>query len=90
MSWDVDTQVGFMHPDGKLYVGGAEAIVANLAALTEFAHGNGIRIIGSSDNHDPSDDELSETPDFADAFPAHCLRGTPGRRGFPKQPSAAS
>ncbi len=82
--WDVDTQVDFMHPDGKLYIGGAEAIVANLAALTEFAHGNGIRIIGSSDNHDPSDEELSETPDFADTFPAHCLRGTPGQSRIPE------
>ena len=82
--WDVDTQVDFMRPDGKLYVGGAEAIVANLASLTEFAHGNGIRIIGSSDNHDPSDAELSETPDFADTFPAHCLRGTPGQSRIPE------
>ena len=82
--WDVDTQVDFMRPDGRLYVDGAEAIVANLAALTDFAHGNAIRIVGSSDNHDPDDDELAETPDFVDTFPPHCLRGTEGQARIPE------
>ena len=82
--WDVDTQVDFMRPAGKLYVDGAETIVANLAALTDFAHGNGIRIVGSSDNHDPTDDELSGTPDFVDTFPPHCLRGTEGQARIPE------
>ncbi len=82
--WDVDTQVDFICPDGKLHVGGAESIVANLAALTDFAHGNGVRIVGSSDNHDPSDDELAEKPDFATTFPPHCLRGTPGQMRIPE------
>ena len=82
--WDVDTQVDFMRPDGKLYVDGAETIIANLRALTDFAHVNGIRIIASSDNHDPGDDELSETPDFVDTFPPHCLRGTEGQARIPE------
>ena len=82
--WDVDTQVDFMRTDGSLYVDGAETIVSNLAALTDFAHANGIRIIGSSDNHDPTDDELSETPDFTDTFPPHCLRGTDGQSRIPE------
>lgn len=77
--WDVDTQVDFMRPDGKLYVGGAETIVSNLAALTRFAHDGGVRIVASSDNHDPTDDELSDAPDFSHTFPPHCLRGTPGQ-----------
>ena len=82
--WDVDTQVDFMRPDGKLYVDGAETIVANLRALTDFAHGNGIRIVASSDNHDPGDDELSEVPDFVESFPPHCLRGTEGQARIPE------
>ena len=82
--WDVDTQVDFMRPDGKLYVDGAETIVANLRALTDCAHGNGIRIVGSSDNHDPGDDELSETPDFLESFPPHCLRRTEGQARIPE------
>lgn len=82
--WDVDTQVDFMRPDGKLYVGGAETIVSNLAALTRFAHDTGERIVASSDNHDPTDDELSDAPDFSDTFPPHCLRGTPGQARIPE------
>lgn len=82
--WDVDTQIDFIRPDGKLYVDGAETIVANLAALTDLAHDNGIRIVGSSDNHDPGDDELSETPDYVESFPPHCLRGTEGQAHIPE------
>ena len=82
--WDVDTQIDFMRPDGKLYVDGAETIVSNLAALTRFAHDNGVCVVASSDNHDPTDDELSDAPDFSDTFPPHCLRGTPGQARIPE------
>ena len=82
--WDVDTQVDFMRPDGKLYVGGAETILANLAALTDFAHANGIRIVASSDCHTASDDELSAEPDFVDTYPPHCIAGTPGQVRVPE------
>ena len=82
--WDVDTQVDFIRPGGKLYIDGAETIVENLRALTDFAHGNGVRIVASSDNHDPGDDELSETPDFVNTFPPHCLRDTEGQARIPE------
>ena len=82
--WDVDTQVDFIHPDGKLYVAGAETIVGNLAALTSFAHSSGIRIIGSSDSHTLDDDELADKPDFVDTYPPHCLEGTPGQERIPE------
>ena len=77
--WDVDTQVDFMLPHGRLYVQGAETLAPNLALLTNYAHGNGIRILASSDNHDPGDEEISGDPDFVSSFPPHCLRGTPGQ-----------
>ena len=82
--WDVDTQVDFMLPEGRLYVPGAETVAGNLARLTDHAHANGIRIVASSDNHDPDDDELSDTPDFRDTFPRHCLRDTPGQARIPE------
>ncbi len=82
--WDVDTQVDFMWPDGKLYVPGAETIAENLSRLTDHAHAHGIRIVASSDNHDPGDAELSDRPDFRDTFPPHCLRGTPGQARIPQ------
>jgi nicotinamidase/pyrazinamidase len=78
--WDVDTQVDFMEPGAALYIPGAESIVDNLRALTEFARRRAIRVIGSVDYHDPSDAELSANPDFHETFPPHCLRGTEGQR----------
>ena len=82
--WDVDTQVDFMLPHGKLYVDGAETLAPNLARLTRHAHENGIRILASSDNHDPGDREISGHPDFNTTFPPHCLRGTPGQARIPE------
>ncbi|MFI5279985.1 MAG: cysteine hydrolase family protein [Gemmatimonadales bacterium] len=78
--WDVDTQVDFMHADGKLYVPGAESIIPNLKLLTDYAHAHGIRIVASADDHVAGHRELSATPDFKETFPPHCMRGTPGQR----------
>ena len=82
--WDVDTQVDFIDPDGKLYVSGSETIRANLARLTSFAHDHGIRIVASSDCHELTDEELSDDPDFADTFPPHCMKGSPGQARIPE------
>jgi len=82
--WDVDTQYDFMRADGKLYVPGAEQIIPNLARLTGAAHRHGIRIVASADDHVPGHRELSETPDFKETFPLHCMRGTPGQRKIPE------
>jgi nicotinamidase-related amidase len=78
--WDVDTQADFMHADGKLYVPDAEHIIPNLKRLTDYAHGHGIRIVASADDHQPEHRELSEKPDWKDTFPPHCMRGTTGQR----------
>lgn len=82
--WDVDTQVDFMHADGKLYVPDAEAIIPNLQRLTDYAHAHGIPIVASADDHVPGHRELSDTPDFKTTFPPHCMRGTPGQRKIPE------
>ena len=77
--WDVDTQVDFMKANGKLYVPDAEHIIPNLKRLTDYAHGHGIRIVASADDHVPGHRELSDQPNFKDTFPLHCMRGTPGQ-----------
>jgi nicotinamidase/pyrazinamidase len=82
--WDVDTLYDFMRADGKLYVGGAEAIIPRLRALTDFAHVHRIPIIASADNHELSDAEISDDPDWSTTFPPHCLKGTPGQRKIPE------
>jgi nicotinamidase/pyrazinamidase len=82
--WDVDTQVDFMHPDGRLYVPGSVEIIPVLQRLTDHAHALGIQILASADDHVPGHRELSETPDFVTTFPDHCMRGTPGQRKIPE------
>ena len=82
--WDVDTQVDFMKADGKLYVPDAEQIIPQLKKLTDYAHGHGLRIVASADDHVREDPEISETPDWKQTFPPHCLRGTPGQRKIPE------
>lgn len=82
--WDVDTQVDFILPEGKLYVPDSVEIIPALARLTAHAHDRGIRIIASSDDHVPGHRELSDTPDWVETFPEHCMRGTPGQQKIPE------
>ena len=82
--WDVDTQHDFMKADGKLYVPDAEHIIPNLKKLTDFAHGHGLRIVASADDHVAAHPEISATPDWKTTFPPHCLRGTPGQTKIPE------
>ena len=82
--WDVDTQYDFMKADGKLYVPDAEHISANLRKLTDYAHGHGIRIVASADDHVAGHRELSDQPNWKDTFPPHCMRGTPGQKKIPE------
>ena len=76
--WDVDTQVDFVHAGGKLAVPGAEAAVPEMARLVEWARAERIPHVASADDHELTDAEISESPDYADTFPPHCLRGTRG------------
>lgn len=74
--WDVDTQVDFIEPTGKLYVSGAEKVKASLAYLTEMGAIRG-RLSGSVDAHKPDDPEFAE-------WPEHCVYGTPGVHKVPE------
>src|SRR2546427_7112422 len=82
--WDVDTQYDLMHVDGKLYVPDAERIIGNLKRLSDYAHGHGIRLIASADDHVKGHAEISDTPDWKTTFPPHCMRGTPGQTKIPE------
>jgi nicotinamidase/pyrazinamidase len=82
--WDVDTQVDFMLPDGKLYVHGAEETVPAMKALVDAARRAGIVHVASADDHELTDAEIAEDPDFRTTYPPHCLRGTRGARKIPE------
>jgi nicotinamidase/pyrazinamidase len=86
--WDVDTQVDFMLPHGKLYVGGAEETIPAMKLLVDAARSAGIVHVAEVDDHQFSDDELSDTPDYRTTYPPHCLRGTHGARKIPETDQA--
>ena len=76
--WDVDTQVDFMQPSGKLYVPGAAEVAPAMERLVDAARAAGLVHVASADDHELTDPEISETPDFRNTFPRHSLRGTHG------------
>ena len=71
--FDIDTQVDFMSPHGKLYVPGAEQIVPNLRRLMKWAREYEVPVISSADAHSPDDPEFQ-------SWPPHCVSGTPGQQ----------
>jgi nicotinamidase/pyrazinamidase len=82
--WDVDTQVDFVMADGKLAVPGAEETLAAMRRLVEAARTAGVVHVASVDDHELTDPELSDEPDFRNTYPPHCLRGTPGAEKVPE------
>ncbi|MCW2976742.1 MAG: hypothetical protein JWM06_2023 [Actinomycetia bacterium] len=76
--WDVDTQVDFMEQIGKLYVPGAKDVAPAMALLVDAARAAGITHVASADDHELTDPEISDAPDFRNTYPPHCLRGTRG------------
>jgi len=76
--WDVDTQVDFVEPDGKLAVPGAHEVVPAMRRLVEAARAAGAVHVASADDHELTDPEISAEPDFRNTYPPHCLRGTRG------------
>src|SRR5213592_4548420 len=73
-----------MLPDGKLYVPGAEQTAPAMKRLVEAARAAGIVHVASADDHELTDDEISDSPDFQTTYPPHCLRGTRGARKIPE------
>ena len=76
--WDVDTQVDFMEPNGKLYMPGARDVAPAMERLVDAARAARIVHVASADDHELTDPEISDAPDFQNTYPPHCLRGTRG------------
>jgi len=82
--WDVDTQVDFVMRDGKLAVPGAEETIPAMRRLVEAAREAGVVHVASADDHELTDDEISDEPDFDTTYLPHCLRGTRGAQKIPE------
>jgi nicotinamidase/pyrazinamidase len=86
--WDVDTQVDFVRAAGKLAVPDAESALPAMARLVAAARTAGIPHVASADDHELTDDEISEEPDYRETYPPHCLRGTHGAAKVPETEQA--
>jgi nicotinamidase/pyrazinamidase len=75
--WEVDTQVDFMRPGGKLYVRGAEKRLPNMKRLVDAARQGRVFLASDACVHAPDDAEFQR-------FPPHCVRGTPGAEIVPE------
>ena len=82
--WDVDTQVDFIEPGGKLYFEGAEETKPAMARIVGAARAAGLVHVASVDDHEFSDPEISADPDLESTWPPHCLRGTRGAEKIPE------
>ena len=67
-----------MHAGGKLPVPHAEEVVPAMARLVRWAEENGVVHLATADDHELTDPEIVDDPDYATTFPPHCLRGTAG------------
>jgi nicotinate phosphoribosyltransferase len=75
--WEVDVQNDFMLPGGKLYVPGAETVIANIARLVRVCRERQVFLVSSADAHRPDD------PEFRN-WPPHCLKGSSGAELLPE------
>ncbi len=76
--WNVDTQIDFVYPRGKLYVEGAENLRANWKRLTNLAKDKSIRVVNTADYHFKNSAEIDDSPDYIHTFPEHCMVNTRG------------
>ncbi|MFW5755081.1 MAG: cysteine hydrolase family protein [Tangfeifania sp.] len=76
--WNVDTQIDFVYPRGKLYVQDAENLRPQWKKLTRLAGKKKIRVVNTADYHYPNSAELDANPDFINTFPEHCMADSRG------------
>ena len=55
-----------------------------MARLVAAARSAGVPHVASADDHELTDGEISEQPDYRETYPPHCLRGTPGAEKVPE------
>ncbi len=82
--WNVDTQVDFVEPSGKLYVPGAELLKPIWTNITKLAQEKNIKVVNTADFHYSDSAELASEPDFVNTFPEHCMAETPGAEYIPE------
>ena len=73
----VDVQNDFCE-GGSLAVAGGGQVAARLTELLAEPDGRWDHIVATQDHHIDPGDHFSDTPDFVDSWPRHCVVGTAG------------
>jgi len=81
--WNVNTQEDFFN-EGPMKVPNSNGIRPKLRALTEFAKNNKIKVVNVISWNDPKAKWFSDTPDYKDTFPKHCIANTNGTNFIPE------
>lgn len=82
----VDVQRDFCEGGSLAVAGGAEVARAVTALLTAHDYDH---VVATKDNHIDPGSHFSETPDYRDSWPRHCVVGTPGVEFHPSFDPAA-
>lgn len=77
----VDVQNDFCE-GGSLAVQGGAQVAARISALLASDHGYDV-VVATRDRHIDPGAHFSDTPDFVDSWPPHCVDGTPGAEFHP-------
>lgn len=72
----VDVQPGFCE-GGALPVAGGNAVAERIAAFAAARRGDYDLVVTTQDWHVDPGAHFSDSPDFVDSWPPHCLAGTP-------------
>jgi len=81
----IDVQNDFTE-GGSLGVDGGAAVAAGVSKLLAQHPHRYSHVFASRDWHDPDNDNgghISQTPDFVNTWPPHCIAGTPGAEYHP-------
>ena len=78
----VDVQNDFCE-GGSLAVSGGADVAGAISEYVDAHHGEFDHIVATQDWHIDPGDHFSDTPDFKDSWPPHCVAGTPGAELHP-------
>lgn len=79
----IDVQPDFCE-GGALAVAGGNLVAAGIAADVAERRGSYSAVITTQDWHIDPGAHFSETPDYVDSWPVHCVAGTPGAALHPQ------
>ncbi|MBL7260566.1 isochorismatase family protein [Paractinoplanes lichenicola] len=79
----VDVQNDFCE-GGSLAVAGGAAVAAGISLVLEKAGDRWDHVVATKDWHINPGSHFSDTPDYLDSWPRHCVVGTPGAEFHPE------